>query len=78
MSQIPGRCGDTRSRFLYELRFAAHDEPSDLEPMASFEQDAPAGDEHSIARWLPVSELLAGEHPVYPADLMTRLAPLFE
>lgn len=64
--------------FLYEVRFAAHDEPSNLEPMASFEQDAPAGDEHSIARWLPVSELRAGEHPVYPADLMEKLAPLFE
>ena len=64
--------------FLYELRFAAHDESTDLEPIASFEQDAPAGDEHSLARWLPVSELLAGEHPVYPPDLLTRLAPLFE
>lgn len=64
--------------FLYELRFAAHDEPGDLELMASFEQDAPAGDEHSIARWLPAAELLAGEHAVYPADLMTKLAPLFE
>ena len=63
---------------LYELRFAAHDEPTDLEPIASFEHDAPAGDEHSIARWLPTSELLAGEHPVYPANLMERLAPLFE
>jgi ADP-ribose pyrophosphatase YjhB (NUDIX family) len=64
--------------FLYEVRFAAHDEPGDLDPLASFEQDAPAGDEHSIARWLPASELMAAEHPVYPADLMTKLAPLFE
>jgi len=64
--------------FLYEVRFAAHDAPTSLEPIGSFEQDAPPGDEHSIARWLPVPELRAGEHPVYPADLLERLAPLFE
>ena len=40
--------------FWYELRFAPHDEPGDLEPLASFEQDAPAGGGHSFAtgcRW---------------------------
>jgi 8-oxo-dGTP pyrophosphatase MutT (NUDIX family) len=61
--------------FLYELRFAPHHEPVDLEPI---EHDAPASAEHSTAHWLPVSELLAGQHPVYPADLMTKLAPVFE
>ncbi|MBT5774665.1 MAG: NUDIX domain-containing protein [Dehalococcoidia bacterium] len=64
--------------FLYELRFAPHHEPVDLEPIESFEHDAPASAEHSTAHWLPVSELLAGQHPVYPADLMTKLAPVFE
>jgi len=64
--------------FLYELRFASHDTPADLDPIASFEQDAPEGEAHSLARWLPVAELKAGLHPVYPADLLTRLAPLFE
>ena len=61
--------------FLYELRFADHDRPGDLEPLASFEQDAPASDEHSSAHWISIAELQAGEHPVFPPDLVTRLAP---
>lgn len=64
--------------FLYELRFAAQHRPLDLEPLPSFEQDAPAGDEHSTAYWLPISELRAGEHPVFPLNLVTMLEPLFD
>lgn len=62
--------------FWYELRFAAHDAPDDLEPLASFEQDAPAGDENSLAHWLSVAELRAGEHPIFPPDLMEKLTPM--
>jgi 8-oxo-dGTP pyrophosphatase MutT (NUDIX family) len=61
--------------FWYELRFAAHDRPTNLEPLASFEQDAPPGTEHSMAHWLPIPELLAGEHPVFPPDLMAVIKP---
>lgn len=64
--------------FLYELRFALHDRPADLEPLASYEQDAPPGEEHSTAHWLPASELLAGEHPVFPPTLVDLLAPLLD
>lgn len=64
--------------FLYELRFANHDQPPDLEALASFEQDAPPGAEHSTAHWLPIAELQAGEHPVFPLDLLEKLSPLFE
>ena len=64
--------------FLHELRFAEHDTPSDLEPLASFEVDAPAGDEHSFARWIAIDELKAGKHPVFPADLITKLRPALD
>lgn len=64
--------------FFYELRFARHDRPTDLEPLPSYEQDAPVGEEHSTAHWLPIPELRAGEHPVFPPTLVSMLEPLFE
>lgn len=64
--------------FLYELRFADHDRPPNLEPLASFEQDAPDSEQHSEARWLPAPELLAGEHPVFPSNLVSMLAPVLD
>lgn len=62
--------------FWYELRFAPHHRPDDLEPLESFEQDAPDGSQRSRAHWLPAAELLAHAHPVFPPDLVTRLRPL--
>jgi len=64
--------------FLYELRFATHDRPVDLEPLPSFEQEARPGAQHSTARWLPIAALRAGEHPVFPSTLILMLEPLFE
>ena len=62
--------------FLHEVRFAAHDEPVNLRPLASFEQDAPPGTEHSEARWIPTAELLAGQHRVFPPNLLEMLSPI--
>jgi ADP-ribose pyrophosphatase YjhB (NUDIX family) len=64
--------------FWYELRLAAHDEPGNLDDLPTFEVDAPAGGQHSFARWLPAAELLAGEHPVFPPDLVGILRPVLE
>lgn len=64
--------------FLHELRFATHHHPTELAPLASYEQDAPEGEEHSTAQWIPTAELRAGEHPVFPPTLVSMLGPLLD
>ncbi|MDA0351803.1 MAG: hypothetical protein O3A10_06295 [Chloroflexi bacterium] len=58
-------------------RFVPSNRPTDLEPLPSFEQDAAPGNAHSFAHWLPIDELRAGVHPVFPPSLVTMLTPLF-
>lgn len=51
------------------VRFAPGHEPPDLEPLTAVEGDAPFE-----AIWLPLAEVLAGVHRVYPDALTERLA----
>ena len=53
----------------YVVEFAPGEEPADLVPVAARE-----GDAVFTARWLPLAEVIAGAHRVYPEGLPQRLA----
>lgn len=55
--------------FEFVVRFAPGDEPPDLEPLTADE-----GGAQFEAVWLPLAEVLAGAHRVYPDGLAERLA----
>ena len=55
--------------FEFVARFAAGEEPPDLSPIEAHE-----GEYRFTARWLPLAEVLADTHRVYPDDLAERLA----
>ena len=55
--------------FEFVVRFAPGHEPPDLEPLTAVE-----GDATFEADWLPLAEVLAGTHRVYPDALPERLA----
>ena len=54
--------------FEYLAAFAPGQAPPDLEPMTALEGDYPFS-----ARWLPLAEVLAGAHRVYPDGVEDRL-----
>ena len=55
--------------FEFIARFAPGDEPDDLSPI-----DCHEGEHTFTARWLPLAEVLAGAHRIYPDELPARLA----
>ncbi len=63
--------GETGHEVVLEfiVRFAPGHEPPDLEPLAATEDGAPFE-----VVWLPLAEVLAGVHRVYPDALIERLA----
>jgi ADP-ribose pyrophosphatase YjhB (NUDIX family) len=55
--------------FEFVARFASGEEPDDLSPIEADEAGA-----KFIVRWLPLAEVLAGTHRVYPDGIEQRLA----
>ena len=55
--------------FEFIAAFAAGEEPSTLDPIECRE-----GDATFTARWLPLAEVLAGAHRIYPDGLPNRIA----
>ena len=55
--------------FEYLVEFAPGEAPPDFEPITAHE-----GDYTFTAKWLPLAEVLAGVHRVYPEGVPERLA----
>lgn len=54
---------------IFELRFAADDEPDDLSPLPLYEQDARPDEQHDEAEWVPLETIERREVEVYPLPL---------
>jgi ADP-ribose pyrophosphatase YjhB (NUDIX family) len=61
--------------FEFMVRFAPGHEPPDLEPIEAVEHDdGGAIDGSFTAYWMPLHQVLSGEHIIYPPGFTDRLA----